>query len=824
MKYRATELTQALRAVQPEARILDPSAPIDLLATDSRRLLFPARSVFIALRGDQHDGHRFLQEVYDQGVRNFIVDQPIAARALPAANLWQVRDSLQALQALARAQRERFQGPVIGITGSNGKTIVKEWLYQILHPECRIARSPYSFNSQVGVPLSLWDLEAGDDLGIFEAGISTTGEMQRLQALIQPSIGVFTNLGDAHREGFRSKEEKLQEKLQLFHDCPLLFCHSRDPLPARVLRKRQQAVYWIGHRPEDDLQILTQEPLGQHCTLRLRQGQRHYTLLLPFRDQASIDNALLCWAVARHLRVPAEVLQQRLQELQPLPGRLEIREGREQSVVINDAYNADLTSLSIALQYQQQHAQGKKRMLIMSDLQQTGRSAPDLYRQVADILQAQDIYMLIGVGQAIRHLRHYLPAAIPQQYFDSTEKLREQLSALPISGQCVLLKGARVFRFERLFDALSRQAHRTVLEVNLSAMGHNLRMYHRLLHPQTRMMVMVKAAAYGSGSTEVARLLAFHKVDYLGVAYTDEGVELRRAGVQLPIVVLNPEKSAFPQLLRYNLEPEVYSMPQLRQLHSFFAKAGRTSPLHINLDTGMHRLGFEPEEIPALVDFLKLHPELRIQSLFTHLAASDEPEHDGFTEQQLAQFSLLADQLEAPLPYRPLRHALNSNGISRFPGQQMDMVRLGIGIYGLDTGNGLQDALHTVLSLKATVSQIKTVAAGESVGYSRMGRIVEPRRIATLTVGYADGLPRAAGNGRYHIRIGEQLFPTIGNICMDMCMVDITAQRQEIRAGDTAIIFGEDPPVDRLAELLDTIPYEIFTSVSARVKRVYVQE
>ncbi len=792
-----------------------PDAEIEHLLYDTRLASSPALSLFFALPGERHDGHRYADDAYRVGVRHFVVSREIETAGLPEANILLATDTQAALQVLAAYHRAQFHLPVIGITGSNGKTIVKEWLYQLLHRKFNIVRSPKSYNSQIGVPLSVWQIRPEHTLGIFEAGISRMGEMAHLEPVIRPDIGIFTNLGPAHREGFPSDQAKLEEKMRLFeHAKVLVFCADHEA----VARAAQS---WVQAKPgrrlfawSFDVQSLKFEVQSSNFELQTS----NFKLQTPFSDHASLENACHCMATLLALGLDLTDFRNRLKRLEPVEMRLELKAGINRCIVINDSYSNDLASLRIALQFSRQQSRGGRITLILSDFLQTGQDKRPFYKTVALTLRDQQVDRLIGIGTEIPAIREHLPPDFDATFYPDTSAFLHDLQQQDFHDELVLVKGARAFAFERIARRLEQKAHKTVLEVNLSALVHNLKVYNRLLTPGAKMMVMVKAAGYGSGSAEVAKLLEFHHVDYLGVAYADEGIELRQAGVQLPVLVLNPEPASFDALFRYRLEPEVYSLTLLELLLQFAGK-DKELAIHLKLDTGMHRLGFTEKDIPALTRQLREHPKVRVKSVFSHLSASDAPGHDAFTHRQAVAFTAMYAPIQEALGYRPLRHIANTGGIARFPQYHFDMVRLGIGLYGIDS-SGLQDQLQVVNTLKATISQIKELPAGETVGYNRNGPVSRASRIATISIGYADGLLRLAGNGRYAVLVHRQKAPTIGNICMDMTMIDVTGI-PEAREGDEVIIFGEHLPVQALAECMQTIPYEVFTNIAERVKRVY---
>lgn len=824
MKYSIYHIAQILNAAIHPANA--PDREIEYLITDSRHIVSPANSLFFALKGPNRDGHDFIAAAYGRGVRSFIVERIPGLDQFPGACFLStsMQAPIQALQNLAATHRARFNLPVIGITGSNGKTVVKEWLYRVLSANKTCIRSPRSYNSQTGVPLSVWQIEPEHEIAIFEAGISRPGEMQKLEKIIRPDMGIFTNIGPAHDAGFRSREEKIAEKLLLFQRVKRLIYRKENPLIEKAVEAMGCPVFsWSTSKPAD-LQI-QQTTLSQGQT-RFEAQYRGETInaSIPFTDEASIENALHVWAAALALEVPQPVIEEGLRQLEPIEMRLELREGINGCTLINDSYNSDFQSLSIALHFLTRQRHVGAKTLFLSDFLEIGiREKQDVYQKVAGLIKEEGVGRVYGIGREVVQLGRYLPDQYPAFFFPSTEAFLAAFRESDFFNESILLKGARPFAFERIARRLQPHTHRTLLEVNLAGIAANLQVFQKKLSPGVQLMVMVKAAAYGSGSLEIARLLAYQGVHYLAVAYADEGVDLRRNGIHLPILVLNPEPATFDALVEYNLEPEIYSLNQLKELGAFAAGKEIQIPVHLKLDTGMHRLGFEPFQTDELIRLLNSHSLLVVKSVFTHLAASDSPEFDGFTHRQMALYLSMFRQIETGLGYRPLRHALNTGGISRFPNYQMDMVRLGIGLYGLGVGDPATRELSPALTLKATVSQIRELAAGETVSYSRSGKINSPRKIATLSLGYADGLARLAGNGRFKVKIRDKAAPTVGNICMDMTMVDVT-EIPDAAEGDIAVIFGPDWPVESLASAACTISYEIIAGISGRVKRVYIQE
>ncbi len=793
------------------------------LLTDSRRLLFPASTLFFALRTARRDGALFIPELFERGVRAFVVDSgyavPPALEQSDAVFLI-VDDVLPALQQLVIAHRERFSLPVIGITGSNGKTIVKEWLYQLLQPEYRIVRSPRSYNSQTGVPLSVWALSAADTLGIFEAGISTTGEMEVLEQLIHPTIGVLTNIGAAHDDGFSGREEKLAEKCKLFTRAEVVICAYDLSLMLPFPRK----TFTWGEAEGADLRLTAIVKDDGVTRIRAIYQLKELEIGIPFTDEAAVANAITCWAVLLCMHIPQEQIAGRMLTLQPVEMRLELKAGINSCIVINDSYSADLDSLIIALDFLQQQQLYSRRTVILSDIAGTGQDGGILYARLAAILEQKKISRLIGVGPAISANAGCFSGIAETQFFGSTAALIGQFAALHFNHETILVKGARVFEFEQVVHLLGQKVHQTVLEINLSAIAHNLKVYQQLLNPGTRVMAMVKASGYGSGSFEIANLLQFHKVDYLAVAYADEGVELRRSGIRLPVMVMNAEEATFDALVQYNLEPELYSFGVYHSFELYLRKSGITNfPVHIKLDTGMHRLGFEPGDITALSEALTASNTFKVQTVFSHLAASDDAAHDAFTLQQAALFNEAAGVLRQALPYPFLCHLANTAAIHRHPALQSDMVRLGIGLYGVDAVPVIQQQLKNVTTLKTTISQLKRVPAGQTVGYSRKGIFARDGVIATVRIGYADGYPRLLSNGVGYMLVRGRLAPVKGNVCMDMTMLDVT-DIDGVEEGDEVIVFGEGLPVSEVGRQAGTIAYEILTGISQRVQRVYFEE
>lgn len=822
MNYSIEKITKIIKGERLSSPLFHPT--IQHLSLDSRQIIFPQNSAFIAIVGEQQDGHKYLSDVYSSGVRCMIVSQKVDASLFEGASLIYVKNTLVALQQLAAFHRAQFSFPIIGITGSNGKTVIKEWLFQLLRKRYNIVRSPKSYNSQVGVPLSILGIEKEHDLGIFEAGISLPKEMAHLEKIISPTIGIFTNIGAAHDEGFSSREEKIQEKIKLFSQSDLIICE--DKYSSYFPKKENQKVVCWGTTKAAILQIKNSQSKEKSTAISAfyTKNKTVISIDLPFSDAASIENALHCWLLLLCLGIDNEDIKPLFLRLEPVAMRLELKQGIQQSLLINDSYNSDLTSLAIALRFLEQQSKLPNRVVILSDILQSGKSRQELYQNVAELLSKHQISQLVGIGKEVAILDKFLDKKIAAKYYPNTNDFLSKLEVSSFRDSTILLKGARRFLFEKIATRLEQKTHNTVLEVNLNALLHNLNVYRSYLQSDTKILVMVKASAYGSGSIEVAKLLEYQKVDYLGVAYTDEGVELRKGGIQTPILVLNTEESSFENLLQYNLEPELYSLSQLRSLERFMvAHFNQKIKIHLKLETGMNRLGFEDEEMEEVGRILAKNTQIHVQSAFSHLAGSEASKHDGFSKKQVLRFNEKYKTLCKHLLYKPFRHILNSSGINRFSEYQMDMVRLGIGIYGVDSSQEISAHLRVVNTLKATISQIKTLKKGDTVGYGRYGKIHTPKRSATISIGYADGLLRQAGKGNFNVLVQGQKAPIIGNVCMDMCMIDIT-QIPSAKEGDEVIIFGEQPKVEDLAKALGTITYEVFTGVSERVKRVYIQE
>ena len=803
-------------------------ANVEWLLTDSRSLSFPETTLFFALKSERNDAHRYIPELYRRGVRNFVVERlPEGWRQhYPGCNFLRVENTLTALQRLAERHRDSFDVPIIGITGSNGKTVVKEWLYQLLSPSMTVTRSPRSYNSQIGVPLSVWLLNKQTQVGVFEAGISQPGEMLALRAIIQPTIGVLTNLGTAHQENFDSIESKCREKLTLFKDAKVLIYNADDPVVNRTIATsgfHGEQLCWSRTDATVAMFIRRIDKQGALTSIEYQYKGTISTYTIPFIDEASITNSIIIATVALYLGVDTEQLSTRMHTLEPVAMRLEVKEGRNGCTLINDSYNSDLKSLDIALDFMSRRPdhQNRKRTLILSDIYQSGVSTEELYRQVSNLAVERGIEKFIGIGPEISSQQEVV-SITDKAFFNDCDAFISSDAFASLHDEVILLKGARRFSFDHLTELLEQRVHETILEVNLNAVIANLNYYRSMLKPTTKIVCMIKANGYGAGAVEIAKTLQDHRVDYLAVAVADEGVTLRKNGITCNIMVMNPEMSSFKTLFDYELEPEVYSFRLLDALVSAARKEGITGyPVHIKLDTGMHRLGFDPlTDIDQLIDHLTRQDAILPRSVFSHFVGSDSDGFDEFSTKQYVRFVYGSERLQAAYPHKILRHIDNSAGIEHFPERQLEMCRLGLGLYGVSSRDNR--ILHTVSTLKTTILQLRHVPKEDTVGYSRKGILTRDSLIAAIPIGYADGLNRGLGRGRCYCLVNGQKAPYIGNICMDVAMIDVTGI--DCHEGDSVEIFGEHLPVTVLSDALGTIPYEIFTSVSDRVKRIYYQD
>lgn len=826
MKY---SLDHIAKIVGSNSRV--DNSTIEHLVLDSRKIYSPATSLFFALKGPRRDGHHFINDLYKKGVRSFVVSENVRTSAYPGTQFIKVKDTLKALQELAAWHRSQFNIRVIGITGSNGKTIVKEWLYQLLEGYYNIVRSPKSYNSQIGVPLSVWQMDHHHSLAIFEAGISKPGEMKRLEKIIRPTIGILTNIGEAHSEGFKDRKEKQKEKLKLFSHCKVII--GREDYFAgqkkiiQTFKHRPTLLTW-GVSPSNYLVIRDIDKKEDHTVIQFTSPGKNSAITIPFTDDASIENAMNCLLTVMHLGMKDEVIKKIMKELQPVNMRLEVKKGVNHCTIINDSYSADISSLEIALDFLSQQAGQTKKTVILSDFAQSAMEDKKLYAYILAELKKYEVSRLIGIGEKFtKELGPLLqrPADTPViELYTTLNDFITKFRSSTFKEETILVKGARVFEFEQIVHLLEQKVHQTVLEIDLNAIVHNLKEYQQKLQPTTKIMAMVKAFAYGSGGAEIAGVLQYHKVDYLGVAYADEGVELRKAGINLPVMVLNPEEISFDALVEYKLEPDVYSFELLHSFDQYLKKEAIESyPIHVEVETGMNRLGFATSDIEKLASYISKTSSFAVQSAFSHLSSSEDPNEDEFTFKQYERFSEAAIKLEQHLGYSFLKHIGNSAAIVRHPSLQLDMVRLGIGLYGVDSANSRQLDLQPVATLRSTIAQLKHLRAGEAVSYNRRGVVGRDSLIATVRIGYADGFSRRLGNGTGRMLVQGKLAPVIGTVCMDMTMVDVT-DIKGVKEGDEVIIFGKKLPIQQLADWAGTIPYEIMTGISQRVKRVYFEE
>lgn len=820
--YKVQELAEILKADQSADKKIA-SGIIDRMATDSRNKGLGPSTCFFAIKGSRFDGHSFINDAYAAGVRCFVTGANYTNDKLAGSAILRIDDTLNALQALAAFHRNELQYPVAAITGSNGKTVVKEWLYQVLSSKMRTARSPKSYNSQIGVPLSVLGLPVKADIGIIEAGISLEGEMAKLEAIIKPDLGILTNIHRAHRENFKSTIHLVKEKLQLFRNCKVLIYRKDYEDVHRILKEDKayaglRLLSW-SVRPKSgaDIEVeFRQEVKRTHITIRWKNETGEFTI--PFINAGSLENATHCIITARHLGMDLDSIAAAVNTLPSVAMRLQQIQGVNNCTIVNDTYNSDLTSLEIALNFLNIQRQHGKKTLILSDIFQSGMGDAELYGKVNELCTDNDIERLIGVGPALVASSKLF--TIPVTVFSATDELLDKLSGIPFYDESILIKGSRNFGFERISARLELKKHETTLEVNLSAVIDNLNFIKSKLNPNTRIMAMVKAYSYGTGSNEIANVLEHHGVSHLAVAYIDEGIALRKRGIDSPVMVMNPSFGELPELSRYRLDPEVFCLDDLSFICAFSSRASRSFTIHLKVESGMHRLGFELEDIPGVIRLLKENPQVRLASVFTHLAGTDKASLDDFTRRQVKDYLEFCQRLSGGGVSGYLKHVLNSDGILRFPEFQFDMVRLGIGLYGITSLEEYRDSFRSVLTLKTRISQLKHLRKGESVGYGRNFVAHRDMRIATVAIGYADGFPRSLGNGNWHFVVQGQPASVLGNVCMDMTMIDVS-HVENVREKDEVIVLADNSDIYTMAAKRQTIPYEVLTSVSERVKRVY---
>lgn len=832
---KAIEITRLLRSA--EAQIVQKDAEIEHLLTDSRKISDETHSLFFAIPTKHNTGCRYVDELYQRGVRNFVVPNDVneSYRVLfqhcSEANFWYVKNVVWALQQIAAGHRRQFQIPVVGITGSNGKTVVKDWIVQMLSGTCKTVSSPRSYNSQIGVPLSVWQMDEADELAVFEAGISEAGEMEALRNVIDPTIGIFTNIGQAHDENFLTREQKIAEKLQLFTHCEaLIYCTDHKEIHSVLSEKesfREVHRYTWGRGAENDVQLLDIVSNPHTTTLTICHAGKECNIAIPFSDRASVENALHCITLMFYLGLNSADIARRCLALTSVAMRLEMNEAINDCLLINDSYSLDLNSLSIALDYILHERQYASKTLIMSDILQSGLSEQDLYAQASALIAQHGITRFIGIGSALIRNKALFERYNPT-FYATTEDFIRQHNFDDFRNATILLKGARLFHFEDIARLLQRKSHQTIMEVNLDNLISNLNYYRSLLRPTTKLMAMVKASSYGAGKVEVASALQYNHVDYLTVAYTDEGVDLRRNGIMVPIMVMNPEEESFDDIIRYDLEPDIYSFRIFEAFSNAVRMLGQDGvkkmPVHVEFDTGMHRLGFSGNDIQQIVErFSDPSCVLRMKSIFSHLACSEDAEMDDFTHLQIDRFVAWSGEVKQQMGDSSiLCHILNSSGITRFTDYQFDMVRLGIGLYGIAPEPTVQSHLKPVSRLITRISQLKAIPKGDSVGYNRRWVAQRDSKIAIISIGYADGLNRHLGYENGRVLVKGKLVPIIGSICMDMCFLDVTDV--DCKEGEEVVIFGDAELLQQISSAAETIPYEILTSVSPRVKRIYYQE
>ena len=828
MKYSITELAAILDITGKQLN--NEEAAVSQLLTDSRSLNYPKETLFFAIKTKNNDGHNYITQLYEQGVRNFVVERiDDVTHAMRDANFLVVSNSLEALQAIATSHRRRFNIPVIGITGSRGKTTVKEWLNQLLKDDYKIVRSPRSYNSQIGVPLSLWDIDENTQLAIIEAGISTTGEMANLQAMIRPTIGIITNIGNEHNDGFSSMAEKAMEKAKILNSCECIVYCMDDPLVTATIKPLLDVdvaseIAWSQEDESCGLYVKDILLQDKFSLMDYVFGGKEYQIEVPFTNSRDLENVATCLAVMLFLKIDPEAISHRMKQLTPVGTRINVIEGVNNCAIIADGYTSDYNSLPLALDFMFRRSNKQQQnTVILSDLMPEAFSDNELYIRVSELLKSKNIKHFIGIGPDMCKYGKYF-SNINSQFFKTTGDFLDKMSQGDFEDETILVKGSPDFEFEQVLDMLEAKQHQTVEEIDLNALAHNFKFFKSLIKPSTKTVAMVKASGYGTGSYEIAKTLQDRGCDYLAVAVQDEGVDLRKAGITMPIIVLNPSVVNYKSMFNYRLEPEVYSMEECLELIKEGQKYGaRDFPVHLKLDTGMHRLGFIREQLPELIEVLRNQDVIKPASMFSHLCVADDPSQDAYTHMQFDYFKECSDMIQEAFSHRIMRHILNTTGIVRFPEHQYDMVRIGIGLYGIKTlFDGSEDALKPVSALHSVVISMKEWPAGTTIGYGRRGVLARDSRIATVTVGYADGFDRHFGNGRVNLWINGSLCPTVGNVCMDAVMVDVTDASCEV--GDLVEIFGEHISVEELSEVRGTIPYEILTSVSPRVKRVYYRE
>lgn len=812
-----TSIHHIASIVSPQSALVK-DANIAHLLTDSRKLIFPASSLFFALQTESQDGHKYIAELVKKGVFNFVVNRQFEHTQYRGINFLVVENVLAALHLIASKHRNHYEYPVIGITGSNGKTIVKEWMAQIMANQFNVVRSPRSYNSQIGVPLSVWEMSEHYNFGIFEAGISQKNEMDALEKIIQPTIGVLTNIGSAHEQGFMSIEEKLSEKVKLFTHAKVVIVpfELANRLP---IIPNQKMITW-GKQEGAHLHLLSERISNGKTMITGSFYTMPFSIEMPFVDRVSIQNVIICLTTLLHIGLDLETIQLGVNQLRHLEMRMQIKKGLNHCQLLNDSYSNDLHSLVLTLDYAKQQSGNLPITLILSDFSQTYASA---FEELVSVLLAYPIRKLYAIGPKLFDIllkdQRLKEKGCELSFFENTDSFLSTLDTTCFKEELIVLKGARKFKFEKINTVLQLQLHQTQMEVNLTALANNYKLLKSTVGPRVKVMAMVKAFGYGSGSVEVASVLQFHHADYLAVAYVDEGVELRRAGIHLPIMVMNVDATAFDSLVQYHLEPELYSLSLTNDFLSYIQQQGlHNFPVHLKLNTGMNRLGFDKDQIPLLCELLNHQQHIKVQSIFSHLSASGQDEFKLFTLSQLDTFNTFSAQIETTLGYETIKHIANSGAIFTHPNFHLDMVRMGIALYGIGVNRA-----ENVVQLKTTIAQIRKVSTHETVGYSRSGVLKRDSVIATVRLGYADGYSRKLGRNKGAMWVNGQLAPIVGDVCMDMTMIDIT-DIPGVQEADEVEVFGVHLPIEKVAAWAETIPYEILTSIGQRVKRVYLQD
>ncbi|MCL1851339.1 MAG: bifunctional UDP-N-acetylmuramoyl-tripeptide:D-alanyl-D-alanine ligase/alanine racemase [Bacteroidetes bacterium] len=815
---------QITQIITPKNSIVcNPNWGISELAFDSRKITFPEQTLFFAIKTAKNDGHLYISELIKQKVKNFVISENIEDFKHFDVNFYQLEDPVFAMQQIAAEHRKKFTCPVVGITGSNGKTIVKEWLSAILSKDFSVIKNPNSYNSQIGVPFSVWQMNENHSFGIFEAGISQRNEMDRLAAVIQPNMGILTNIGNAHSQFFENDKEKLIEKLKLFHTASSIIYNNDYELIREILATENYAhlkkISW-GKYPNSYYRIVSQKQLQNSTVVEFSHSPQW--LEIPFTDAASVENVLHIAALLMYMGYSLTHISKQLRFLSSLVMRMEIKEAQNNSIIINDTYSLDINSLRIALDFLSNQTQFSKRTLIISDFEQVNWGEKE-YMELSKIFDNHNITKMVVVGTEMRKRHGYFPV-VEKHFYTTTNELLAHLDVINIRDEAVLVKGARSFRFERVVQALQLKTHQTILQVNLSALVHNLHFFKKLVHPETKMMAMVKAMSYGLGDAELINELCYHQIDYLAVAYTDEGIALRRRNITRPIIVLGAEAAGYDLMIRYNLEPEIFNLFYLKELIVTLENYPEIEnfPIHIKVDTGMHRLGFDEEEIDELLQCVDSCSQLKIASVFTHLAASEDVKEDKFTKKQIQKYNAICQKIDAQISYPYLKHLLNTAGIVRFPEAQYEMVRLGLGLYGFSPVPEIQSQLQSVITLKSVITQLKKVRKGETIGYNRTFTAQKDMQIAIVPVGYADGFPRELSNGVGTMRVKNKNCPVTGKICMDMTMIDVTGW--DVAIGDEVIIYDAENSLEQIGSSIHKTSYELLTAISRRVPRIYIRE